>query len=124
MKKGAYWYNGSIWNLLHYYNYYTAVRTKPRSRTEAEANSFTENPSVEHNPFSHCFFSDWILLSLLLIASRVEFMVFCALSGDGWCEGVLMLKIGWKLCTSCVLLEQRALRARRILVHVGWWRWA
>ena len=61
-------------------------------------------------PFSTEFFFDWILLVLLLIVSRVDFIVFVLfLEAIGVmryyrCTAV---EIGWQLCASRFLREQR-----------------
>ena len=60
-------------------------------------------------PFSTGFFFDWILLVLLLIVSRVDFIVFVLLLEavgvrEYCCTAV---DIGWQLCASLFLREQR-----------------
>ena len=73
-------------------------------------------------PFSTGIFFDWILLVLLLIVSRVDFIVFVLfLEAVGvreyCCNVVWQSKIGWQLCASRVLREQRVLRSRRTFVR-------
>ena len=65
-------------------------------------------------PFSTGLFFDWILLGLLLIVSRVDFIAFVLfLEAVGvreyCCTAIWQSKIGWQLCASRVLLEQRVL---------------
>ena len=60
-------------------------------------------------PFSTGLFFDWIFLVLLLIVSRVDFVVFVLfLEAVGvrecCCKAV---EIGWQLCASRLLREQR-----------------
>ena len=54
-------------------------------------------------------FSDWILLILLFIVSRVDFIVFVLfLEAVGVREYCCTAgEIGWELCASCCLREQR-----------------
>ena len=73
-------------------------------------------------PSSTGLFFDWNLLVLLLIVSRVDFIVFvlfleavrvreyCCTAGE----------IGWQLCLA---LSPRA-TARRTFVPASWWLWA
>ena len=60
-------------------------------------------------PFSTGRFFDWILLVLLLIASRVHFIVFVLfLEAVGVREYCCTAgEIGWQLCASRCLREQR-----------------
>ena len=79
-------------------------------------------------PFSTGLFFDWVLLVLLLIIGRVDFIVFVLfLEAVGvreyCCTAVWQSKIGWQLCASRDHREQHVLRARRTLVQAGWWRW-
>ena len=60
-------------------------------------------------PFSSGLFLDWNLLVLLLIVSRVDFIVFVLFREvvrvrEYCCTAV---EIGWQLCASCFLREQR-----------------
>ena len=60
-------------------------------------------------PFSTGLFFDWILLVLLLIVGRVDFMVFMlfleAVGVREYC--CTAVEIGWQLCASRFLREQR-----------------
>ena len=60
-------------------------------------------------PFSTGLFFDWILLVLLLIVSRVDFIVFVpfleAVGVREYC--CTAVEIGWQLCASLFLREQR-----------------
>ena len=60
-------------------------------------------------PFSTGLFFDWILLVLLLIVSRVDFIVFVlfleAVGAREYC--CTAVEIGWQLCASRFLREQR-----------------
>ena len=60
-------------------------------------------------PFSTGLFFDWILLVLLLIVSRVDFVVFVlfleAVGVREYC--CTAVEIGWQLCASRLLREQR-----------------
>ena len=60
-------------------------------------------------PFSTGLFFDWILLVLLLIVSRVDFIVFVlfleAIGVREYC--CTAVEIGWQLCSSRLLREQR-----------------
>ena len=61
---------------------------------------------------------DWIRLVLLLIVSRVDFIVFVLfLEAVGvreyCCTAVWQSKIGWQICDSRVPRQQRV---------AGWWR--
>ena len=76
--------------------------------------------------FSPGLFFDWILLVLILIVSRVDLIVFVLfLEAVGvreyCCTAVWQSKIGWQLCASRVLREQRVLRSRRTFVQAGKW---
>ena len=72
-------------------------------------------------PFSTGLFFDWILLVLLLIVSRVDFIVFVLfLEAVGWCDRCTAGEIGWQLCFA---LSPRA-TARRTFVPASWWLWA
>ena len=77
-------------------------------------------------PFSTGLFCDWILLILLLIVSRIYFIVFVlfvdAVGVREYCS--MAAEIGWQLCASRVIREQRVLRVRRTFVQAGSWRWA
>ena len=77
-------------------------------------------------PLSTGVFFDWILLVLLLIASRVDFVAFVLfLEAVGVREYCCMgVKNRLAACASRVLLKQRVLRAPRTVVQAGWWRWA
>ena len=67
------------------------------------------DPASRKRPFSTGLLFDWILLVLLVIVRRVDFIVFvlfleavgvreyCCTAGD----------IGWQLCASCFLRKQR-----------------
>ena len=60
-------------------------------------------------PFSTGLFSDWILLVLLLIVSKGDFIVF-VLFLDAVCVReycCTAVEIGWQLCASGFLCEQR-----------------
>ena len=46
--------------------------------------------SSRKRPFTTGLFLDWIVLGLLLIVSRVDFVVFVLFLESGWCEGVLL----------------------------------
>ena len=85
------------------------------------------DPVSRKRPFLAGLFFDWILLVLFLIVSRVDFIVFVLFGEAGGMReytAVWQSKIGWRLCASRVLREQRVLRARRNLVLAGCWRWA
>ena len=60
-------------------------------------------------PFSTGLFFDWILLVLLLIVSRVDLIVFVlflqAIGVSEYCDTTV--EIGWQLCASRFLREQR-----------------
>ena len=70
---------------------------------------FSRIPPVENDPFRLDFFSDWILAVLLLIVSRVDFVVFVlfleAVGVREYC--CTPVEIGWQLCASRLLREQR-----------------
>ena len=74
-------------------------------------------------PFSIGLFFDWIILGLLFIVSRVDFIVVVlfleAIGVSEYCCRAAETTVVWKLCASCVLREQRMLRARLTLVHAG-----
>ena len=69
---------------------------------------YSRIPPVENGPFRLDFFFDWILLVLLLIASRVDFIVFVlfleAVGVRAYC--CTAVEIGWHLCASRFLREQ------------------
>ena len=68
-------------------------------------------------------FFDWILL-VLLIVSRVDFIVFVlSLERGGWCEGVLLYSRRNRLAALCFALSPRV-TARRTFVPASWWLWA
>ena len=74
-------------------------------------------------PFSTRLFLDWILLVLLLIVSRVDFIVFCAFLRGDWCEAVLLYSRRNRLAALCFALSPRA-TARRTFIPASWWLWA
>ena len=58
-------------------------------------------------PFSTGFFFDWILLVLLLIVSQFDFIVFVLFLEAVGVEYCTASEIGWQLCASRFLCEQR-----------------
>ena len=69
-----------------------------------------QSDSASQKPlFSTGFFFDWILLVLLLIVSRVDFVVFVlfleAVGVREYC--CTAVEISWQLCASHLLREQR-----------------
>ena len=68
----------------------------------------SDSASRKH-PFSTGLFFDWILLVLLLIVSRVDFIVFVlfleAVGVREYC--CTAVEIGWQLCASRFLREQQ-----------------
>ena len=67
------------------------------------------DPASRKRPFSTGLFFDWILLVLLLIVSRVDFIVFMlSLEVVGVREYCCAaVEIGWQLCASRFLRDQR-----------------
>ena len=72
--------------------------------------SYSLIPPVENGPFRLDFFSTGFFWSFSYRQSS-RFYSFCALTRGGWCEGVLLYHtagdIGWQLCASRFLREQR-----------------
>ena len=69
----------------------------------------SDSAASRKRPFSTGLFFDWILLVLLLIVSRVDFIVFVLfLEAVGVREYCCTAGgIGWQLCASRCLREQR-----------------
>ena len=93
--------------------------TNPPFLTQSDSTS-------RKGPFSTGLFSNWIIL--VLIVSRVDFYSCCALPRGCRCDGVLLyccMAVEKRSAALCLPIprEQRVLRARRILIQAGWWRW-
>ena len=77
-------------------------------------------PPVENGPLRLDFSFTGFFLVLLLIVSRVDFIVFVLLLEGGWCEGVLLYSSRNRQAALCFALRPRA-TARRTLVPASWW---
>ena len=107
----------------------TAVRSEGEARNhESQLRPFLmqSDSASRKRPFSTRLFFDWILLVLLLIVSRVDFIVFVLFLEAVGVREYCCMAVENLLAALCFARSSPATRASLAmnLAQAGWWPWA